>query len=293
MSDRDILIVDNDVSILRKRTRILEAEGWSVAPYTYAKLQALAAHGALFVQHLKLESTILRDRDGHLARVLNDFQPFSNYKSQIRDNDRLARLSGIASNGPGGILLAADILYVSVRNFGVLSLAERGIHTYAYSAVLEALEAEWILPIGGARALSDLRFLKCQYRGGEWGCAGRAREVVDQALAALPCAHFPRKLRLADPRAIVTEPPPRGAATSYFQMRDLERRLVALNTLAPHATASGDLIKLSKWIGNPRAYASISSRLAPRLRIALKARLEPKRPTVASEGLFPRIAATG
>lgn len=64
ISDRDILIVDDDCDVLRKRSVILKNDGFSVASYTFRKLQALAQHGALFLQHLKLEAVIISDRRG-------------------------------------------------------------------------------------------------------------------------------------------------------------------------------------------------------------------------------------
>ena len=54
LSDRDILIVDDDREVLRARASVLMADGKSVAPYTFLKLEKLAVNGALFIQHLRL-----------------------------------------------------------------------------------------------------------------------------------------------------------------------------------------------------------------------------------------------
>lgn len=269
VSDRDILIVDSDVVVLKARALALETEGWSVAAYTFAKLHYLAQRGALFIQHLKLESTILRDREQRLSRLLEDFTPLTTYHTEIRANDRLAHLAGVTPSGSRGALLAADVLYVALRNFGILRLAERGIHTYAFSSILEALESERIIPPAASRALLELRFLKCLYRAGERDDSGRVRRAVLQALAVLPSAHFPRKLDILNPRAIVLAPAPRIWESAYFQLRDLERRFVALKTLRPKLQANAELATLSKWIADPRRYASISRRLAPHLRRTL------------------------
>lgn len=34
LSDRDILVVDSDINVLRRRRQLLEQGGWSVATYT-------------------------------------------------------------------------------------------------------------------------------------------------------------------------------------------------------------------------------------------------------------------
>jgi hypothetical protein len=278
MSDRDILIVDEDTAVLRRRARELKAGGWSVASYTFAKLRYLASRGALFIQHLKLEARILCDSEGKLSSLLDEFKPREGYRAEIRENARLAGLAGATPTGSRGALLAADVLYVAVRNFAVLRLAERGIYRFAYSTLLEGLEEERVIPSGGTRALSRLRFLKCLYRAGEQERGRHVRQIVMQAMAVLPHAHFPKRLEIIEPRAILQSSAPPGWASSYVHLRDLERRLVAVEALQSHAKATGDLEKLSRWIANPRSYAAISSRLAPRLRAALTARASSRWP---------------
>lgn len=110
MSDRDILIVDDNVTVLRERAKALTDEGWSVAAYTFAKLFALCGKGALFIQHIKLESSLLVDQDGRLERVLADFELRASYQNEIHENGKLAALAGVAPQGARGCLLAADIL---------------------------------------------------------------------------------------------------------------------------------------------------------------------------------------
>jgi hypothetical protein len=162
------------------------------------------------------------------------------------------------------MLLAADILYVGVRNHGVLSLAERGLHAYAFDAVTAGLEEMGLVAAGGARALGALRFAKCLYRNGEVSRGDAARDVVEAALAVLPQTFFPASVRALDPRRIIAAPAPAGCS-AYVVLRDLERRYVALQALGHDHAADEDLARLKRWIANPRAYASISGRLAPSL----------------------------
>jgi hypothetical protein len=268
LSDRDVLIVDDDVATLAARAAALEAQGASVASYTFAKLAALAARGALFVQHLKLEAQVTRDEDSRLTRLLADFSPRSDYSVEIAENATLSALAGAVPTGARGVLLAADILYVSIRNHGVLSLAERGIHAYAFDTVIAGLEAEGLIASGGARALGALRFLKCLYRSGEVVHGGAARHAVETALGVLPQAFFPTSFSPLDPSHVIAAPCLTGAA-AYIVLRDLERRLVAVQALGHDPTVDTDLARLLRWITNPRAYASISQRLAPQIHVAI------------------------
>ncbi|WP_154667491.1 nucleotidyltransferase domain-containing protein [Niveispirillum irakense] len=273
-SDRDVLIVDDDITTLATRSAELEAQGASVASYTFAKLAALANQGALFVQHLKLEAKITRDLGGRLAEILNKFSPRADYSSDIIDNSVLCSLAGTVSAGGRGVLLAADILYVGVRNYGVLSLAERGVHVYGFDAVIAGLEAEGLIAPGGARALSILRFLKCLYRTGEASSSAALLETVKTTLSVLPPTLFPAGIKVVAPHCIIYAPPPTAVA-SYVVLRDLECRFVALQALGYNINLNAELVRLSRWIGNPRSYTSISHQFAPHLyRIMKKIALE-------------------
>ena len=262
LSDRDVLIVDDDVKTLAARSLELESRGASVASYTFAKLMALAARGALFIQHLKLEAQVTRDVGGRLTKLLSDFSPRANYSMEIADNAALSALAGTVPAGNKGVLLAADILYVGVRNYGVLSLAERGIHVYGFNAVTSSLEAEGLIVSGGARALAALRFLKSLYRSGEEVRGDAIHDTLEAALSVLPPAFFPTHVKTLAPHRIIDAPPPTGA-TAYLLLRDLERRFVALQALGHDPTSDADLARLARWITNPRAYVLISHRLAP------------------------------
>ena len=270
LSDRDILIIDNDVQLLRHRAVELAEAGWSVASYTFAKFDALCAMGALFVQHIKLESTIITDRNDALTRRLTVFQPRTSYSKELSDNANLAALAGIVPVGTRGTLLAADILYVTVRNFGILSLAERNIHVYSFNSVLSELESAGLVGPGGARALAVLRFLKCLYRSGEAGNAVGIKSALLKVLESLPNKHFPQKILSVPPEQITLAAEPSPTTAAYFQLRDLERRLVALQALNKTQLVDAEFETLSRWIENPRAYASVSSRLAPDLRTKIR-----------------------
>ncbi len=284
LSDRDVLIVDDNIQVLAARSAQLTSQGASVASYTFAKLIALAARGALFVQHLKLEAQVTKDAEGRLTRLLDDFAPKTDYSTEIADNTALSALASTVPTGPRGMLLAADVLYVGVRNHGVLSLAERGIHAYAFDAVTAGLEAEGLIARDGARALAALRFLKCLYRNGETASGDAIYTTLQSALDVLPKAFFPTRVRTLDPRHIISRPSPRGTP-AYITLRDLERRLVALQTLGYDPASDDNLKHLSQWINNPRAYSSISQRLAPRIETAI-ARL-------ADDFAFIQSAASG
>ena|ERR1700730_10972121 len=148
LSDRDVLLVDDDTQLLKQRKAVLEEEGWSVASYTFAKLNSLVSKGALFVKHLQDEANILRDVDGRLRLTLDSFRPNTSYYDDLVENSQLANLAEIRPDTPEGSLWAADILYVATRNFGVLYLAQKGIYLFSYSRLLDALVENTVITRG-------------------------------------------------------------------------------------------------------------------------------------------------
>lgn len=271
LSDRDFLIVDDDPKILRARTRTLKAEGVSVAAYTFRKLESLAGRGALFVQHLRLEASVIADRDGRLTALLGAFRPKECYDSEIRDNGRLAGLIGTVPPGAKAELWAADVLFVTVRNFGVLWLAGRQRYLFAYDRILEALHEEGVLDTAGVSNLRRLRFLKSLYRGDSAATPGTVHRKVRSALTGLSHGHFPpRSLTISASEALAA-PAPADGSPAYLQVRDLEKRMLAAHSLIGDSFDDPALAALSDWIRDPRAYANLSAARAPALRAKLLA----------------------
>jgi hypothetical protein len=270
LSDRDILIVDEDLNVLRVRATILKAGGWSVASYTFKKLEALAARGALFVQHLKLESDILVDRSARLASLLAAYQPKRCYAEELSANARLANLVSTISEGSLSEMWAADVLYVTVRNFGVLKLAGNGIHVYSFDGILGALIDTDVLSNSSAQQLRKLRFMKCLYRSGEAVAQGKVLRTVRTALAGLPGEFFPEGVELvAGKDVLLSSPPPVGAA-AYLVLRDLEKRLIAAQVQNRGPVPDPELQALQRWVADPRVYANLSAAMAPALRAQLE-----------------------
>jgi hypothetical protein len=229
----------------------------------------------LFVQHLKLEARIVVDQGERLGALLRSFKPKGNYDLELQDNSRFAALAGAVPPGPRGALLAADILYVAVRNHGVLLLAERGIHLYAFTQIIAALRDEGLIPASAPASLARLRFLKCLYRAGESTGSGLVLASANQSLEAFKTYGFPASVRQVSAEAILSSAGPSESASPYLHLRDLERRLLALNSVAPSQTMDRHLLDLRRWITDPRAYAGLSRLRAPelRLRMAIQGKL--------------------
>jgi hypothetical protein len=261
-SDRDILIVDSDVHLLARRQAALERAGWSVASYTFRKLNAVASKGALFLQHLKAESKILRDVGGRLRSTLDAFQPKLTYHDDLVENAHLADLISIRPNSRAGALWAADVLYVATRNFGILHLAQKGRYIFSYSQVLEALAEDGCISGDALPDLLRLRLAKSFYRSGQRIPMRTAESIVQRAIDALPESSFPRQSVAVSPydilsRAMVLSP----KSPAYYRLRNLERSYLSLLALHPTRGIQKELAALARWIQNPRAYTFIAATL--------------------------------
>lgn len=273
ISDKDILIVDEDSNRLNSRRYILELQGWSVASYTFKKLQFLARSGCLFINHLKQESRILCDKDGRLSYLLYNFQPRFNYKKEIYSNYRLSTLAQIIPDSHQGFLFAADVLYVTVRNYGILALAEQGHHVYDFANILYRMEAINLIERGKAETLFKLRGLKKLYRNGN-KYEKEIFVILNQIVSALPFNGFPKFILPESAINILELPASSNNASAYETLRDLEKRYIALTSLVGKDMLNEELRVLSSWIHDPRAYASLSTKLAPKIRHVLNATFE-------------------
>jgi predicted nucleotidyltransferase len=255
LSDRDILLIDTDTEVLRRRQTQLELEGWSVAAYTWRRFDSLTLRGALFVQHLKLEGTIVEDKSSRLKAALREFRPKVSYTNEIVDNAALANLISVRPNSEIGRLWAADVLYVTIRNFGILCLAEHHKYMFAYADILEALAENKYISFEAIPRLSDLREAKAAYRAKDCSFKDRKGFSLNAALADLPRPHFPDSSTGVAASDILSHSSVLSCEqTPYARLRNLERSYLALVEEAPDVAGATPFSALRRWIENPRCY---------------------------------------
>lgn len=258
LSDRDILIVSDDIEVLTLRSNALQADGWSVATYTWRKLEAICLEGALFVQHLKLESTIHRDDNGRLADILASFRPKLDYSAEIAMNNQLLRLAQTYPASSSGALWATDILYVGLRNFGVLKLAELKKYVFSYHAILDELVSADIIDREAIGDLRALRWAKALYRKGTTLPFKRAEKLLADIVSALP-DQLIAKTTAVSPLSILEHAVPLGKnRPAYHRLRNLEKIYLSIQATYPDACVNDDFKRLKRWIEDPRSYASFA-----------------------------------
>lgn len=162
MSDRDVLIVGSDSDERRQVELDWRASGWSVSCFSRDHLERMSEFGSVFIQHLKQEGTIVCD-DGFLSELLLNFRLHGDYQSQLVHALAPLRWTREAA-GIWPRLCAADILFVSLRNIGVLESAMRGHCVFDFDSIVCLIAEIAALDKDQQQALTNLRQCKFSYR---------------------------------------------------------------------------------------------------------------------------------
>ena len=177
LSDRDLLLVSNDDHALRLAKTSFTARGYSCACYNWSKLRFLASRNALFIQHLKQESTIVWDKDSMLQSVFDSYAPAPTYSKSMEGARNMVSLTKSFPDSPKGIGWALDVLAVGFRNLAILTLANEGRYVFSFSDLLSGLQEIDRLNERTKSTLLRLREYKSNYRKKDFASLP-SREIV-------------------------------------------------------------------------------------------------------------------
>ncbi len=252
LSDRDLLVISDSSIRRRQLAELWSMQNWSVASYTPARFNSLVQSGSLFVQHLRHEGKIVRDTGNWLRRHLAKARPKESYSLDAANSVLLAApVERFEIDAPiAHSLLATDVSYVAVRNFGICHLADKGSLSFDYSKIVEAIGKDLHLNRSEVSLLSSLRKGKVAYRKGLdsiplTGSVGQLRAVLSKVFVHRPLAQ------------VEEETPVRWLGGGYPMLRDFEASVITqLGKLPSQADIQQyGLEKIWKWVLNPRTYS--------------------------------------
>lgn len=199
----------------------------------------------------------MSDRGGRLNSILTSFEPKKSYSEEINSNAALADLTRVFPNTCRGHLWVADVLYVAVRNFGVLHLAGKRQFIFGYAEILEALCRDGIISYSDIDALLSLRELKTIYRDGvEFSKDIEAR--VRLAVRSVPEEVLKKRIHgIPAQKILSTWDAIPSSAPTYLRVRNLEKLVMAACEINPAISGNVQVLKLKRWIRDPRAYATL------------------------------------
>ena len=252
MSDRDVLVVSGDS---HRRQHLMDhwrKAGWSVASYSPGRLLKMIGAGSLFVQHLKLEGILLRDRNGWLDHSLRSANRKQSYEADARASVSLAlpierfASAALVQHNP----IVSDLAYVALRNFGICYLADKGEMIFDYHTIVESVGEDFGLSVDEMKLIHSLRAGKAAYRG-----AGRWSEVpgtVEELRSVLSKFFGHRPLEKVHCSA-----PVRYSGSGYAMLRDFEAAVLSEVQKYEMTGIAGslELKRVHNLIKDPRTYA--------------------------------------
>lgn len=164
MSDRDILVVSDDSNTRRSSIAKLRRAGWSPVAFSWKRLERAGARKGLFIQHLKLEAGVLRDKDRRLQDFFDGFCAKPQYDQEIEESRNLLGVLESVPDSQKGRYWALDVLGVGLRSIAVATLANHGIYHFSFNNILAGLLKIGVIKSGDLEILGGVREFKWRHR---------------------------------------------------------------------------------------------------------------------------------
>lgn len=164
-SDQDLLIVCADHNKNELYEKYL-GKGYSVTALSERQLEFMQKSGALFIQHLKLESNTIVDEGGLFRRFLDSCDLISPSQDELYLCERTISKISMMPDSKVTDFFRADFLYCVSRDYLIKRLACKGCLAFGFNDVRDASVKSLGFNINDFDFLFDLRKVKSGYRDG-------------------------------------------------------------------------------------------------------------------------------
>lgn len=164
-SDNDILVIC-DKKFSKYYYDRYHRRGYSVSTFSIKQLYAMKNSGSLFLQHLKLESKILIDKNSDFKNFLNSCSLVAPSEKEIHNCKKTIQNLISWPNYPIFLGWKSDFLYGTSRDFLIKFLAKNGIIAFGIDEIISELCALLSLENDHFKCLKALRHFKSAYRTG-------------------------------------------------------------------------------------------------------------------------------
>lgn len=232
-SDRDLLIIC-PLELKNVYLNRYEKEGYSVSLLTEEQLFFMKKKGALFLQHLKLESRVILDSDLEYSSFIKTCSLVKPNQIEMELCQKSIEYLSVWPNTPSLSAWKADFLFCLSRDYLIKRLALEGEIAFGLKDIERIAKDIFTLRGEDFKCLSTLRKVKAAYRS-DYQFPEKFEDAIQQWLMALNRAFNFKNNVSSHKSQDVCEIIPPNFNTPYEQLRTLEGLyLVARNMGCSH-----------------------------------------------------------
>ena len=165
-SDRDLLLIGESFTKLLKEKKAKKAIGYSVTCLPTDKAKYMIKKGSLFFKHIIDEGCLVEGSDQKYYDIINNWSAPQDYNEEIDGNIELLEILSCVPKTSEGILVATDIVTISIRNILIRKLALIGRYVFSWSEVSNAAININTIDLNDKKILLHARQIKNYYRQG-------------------------------------------------------------------------------------------------------------------------------
>jgi hypothetical protein len=231
MSDKDILVVDDDRGALHESQIAFKSLGWSPVCFTWNRFERAVKQKGLFIQHLKLEGAVVSDQQDRFMELMSQFSVRSDYCNEVRQSCELLHALDDIPDSQAGRYWAMDVMHVGLRSLGVATLANHGIYRFSLSGILDGLREIGVLSLSDTEQLRVIREFKWRYRARQFQRPIEMSDVCKLADLVSRRFHLDLNVHTTKPESAILHALNDGGLNSnwYLRSRILERALLSMS----------------------------------------------------------------
>lgn len=165
-SDIDLLLIDDCIKDLLSEKEVKKALGYSVTCFPTDKAKLMIQKGSLFFKHIIEEGNIVDGDKQAINNMFNRWAAPNNYNDEIDGNLHLLELLSHVPKTHEGLLVAADMVTISIRNILIRQLASEGEYIFSWQGISNEAIRLNLIDINDQSILIHARKIKNLYRQG-------------------------------------------------------------------------------------------------------------------------------
>lgn len=165
-SDKDLLLIDNCVKKLLEEKNKKKLLGYSVTCFPADKAIILVQNGSLFFKHIIEEGQIINGSHDSAKKMFNLWRAPKNYENDIDGNIELLELLSHIPKTQEGLVVAADLVTISIRNILIRKFASNEKYIFSWNGIMAHGRSVNMFDTNDQIILAHGRHLKNIYRQG-------------------------------------------------------------------------------------------------------------------------------